>query len=98
MNKVYEDAKDLHVRNTYGYVKAGDSYIYEDAAGTKKIKAPALKNLFVKGLLIVDGAGIFKPTSFDLTNGVATVTYVKPDAVTATEAVLTVLHSEEFAG
>lgn len=62
MDRIYEDAKDLHVRNAIVYVKAAElsgedgapatGYAYEDKACTKKIKTSALKDLYLKGCVV----------------------------------------------
>ena len=96
MDKIYEHSNDLHVRNTKVYVKNADPYAYADSANTIKIDAATLKDLFQKGAIVVDGDVEYKPVSFGIAAGVGTLTYVKPDAVTATTAVLTTLKSSEY--
>lgn len=96
-NQVYEQAKDVHVRATYVYVKAADAHAYADSATTVKIACAALKNLFEKGVIVVDGTTEYKPVSFKVDAGVGTLTYVKTDAGTPTTAVLATLASEELA-
>lgn len=71
MDKIFEQAKDLHVVATYVYVN-GDTYAYEDKECTKKIKKSVLKDLFLKGMLVND-EGTLK-TVLAFTNGV--VVYV----------------------
>jgi hypothetical protein len=96
MDKVFERSEDLHVRGTYVYVKAGDAYAYADSATTVKIDAAALKNLFLKGAIINAAGVLFKPTGLTVTDGVAALSYVHPDAVTATTAVMALLYSSEY--
>ena len=94
MSKVYEKAKDLHVVGTYVYKKTGETYAYSDSAKTKKVSAAALKDMFLKGLFIMDGDVEYIPVSYSESEGVGTVTYVKADTTTATTAVLATLTSE----
>lgn len=96
MDKIYERSNDLHVRGTYIYKKANDSYAYSDSATTKKIDADTLKDLFLKGAVVVDGTVNYHPVSFGIASNVGTLTYVKTDGTTATTAVLATLVSEEY--
>ena len=96
MNKIYERYEDQHVRNTYVYAKAGDTYAYADEATTVKVAAETLIDLFQKGIVIVDTGIEYKATSLSVSAGVATLTYVKADKTTATTAVLTLLNSAEY--
>lgn len=96
MNKIYEKYDDLHVVATRVYAKANDAYVYADAGTTVKIEAAVLNDIFVKGMIIVAATVEYKPTSFVLSEGVGTVTYVTADATTATTAVLAVLKSKEY--
>ena len=96
MNQVFEQSKDLHVRNTYVYAKNADPYVYADSATTVKIDAATLHDLFLKGVIVVDGVVEYKAVSFGIAAGVATLTYVKADAVTPATAVLTTLKSSEY--
>lgn len=96
MDKIFEHANDLHVVARVVYASSAHQYAYADADFTTKINAATLANMFMKGMIIVDGAEQYKPVSVAVTAGVATVTYVKADATTATTAVLATLVSEEF--
>lgn len=96
MNKIYEDAVDLHVVTRLIYKKADDVYAYEDSATTVKIDAATLVDAFTKGALVVDGDNHYKPTALAIADGVATITYVTADDTTATTAVLATLASEEY--
>lgn len=53
INAVYEDAKDIHVRN-YILYNNGDSYLYLDKALTEKVDCDTLMDLCSKGVLICD--------------------------------------------
>lgn len=96
MDKIYERSSDLHVRGTYIYKKANDTYAYSDSGTTKKIDAYTLKDLFLKGAVIVDGGVDYQLVSFGIASEVGTITYVKADTTTATTAVLATLKSEEY--
>lgn len=96
MDKVYEHSRDIHVRNTYVYAKALDPYAYLDKAKKEKVSAEMLADLFAKGVIVVDGDNHYHPVSFNVTTGVATLTYAKTDGTTATVAVLATLKSKEY--
>ena len=96
MSRVYERYEDLHVRKTYIYVKADDVYAYEDSEKKVKISADDLRNLFLKGAVILDGTTEYLPTSYVISSEVGTMTYVKADTTTAATAVLTTLKSKEY--
>ena len=51
INAVYEDAKDIHVRNYILYDNV-DSYLYLDKALTEKVDCDTLMDLCSKGVLI----------------------------------------------
>ena len=51
INAVYEDAKDIHVRN-YILYNNGDSYLYLDEALTEKVDCDTLMDLCSKGVLV----------------------------------------------
>jgi hypothetical protein len=96
MDRRFAKYDEQHVLATYVYVKTGDAYAYADSAKTVKIDAATLKDLFEKGLVIVDGATEYKPVSVAVAEGVGTLTYVKTDAGTPTTAVLATLKSTEY--
>ena len=78
------------------YVKANDAYAYADGAKTVKIPSANMKDLFEKGMVLIDGVTEYKPVGFALVETVGTLTYVKTDADTATTAVLATLQSKEY--
>lgn len=53
MNRIYEQAKDLHVRNNVVYGNT-DNKIYYDAAYTDQVTQPDLEDAFIKGALLID--------------------------------------------
>ncbi len=71
MEKLYENAGDLHVRSYIVYGKAGK--LYADKEGKKTVKLAELTDAFLKGaLLIMDGETQLKPVSCGA-DGVTTV-------------------------
>ena len=72
MTKIYEQGKDLHVVATTVY-NNGDEFAYTDAECTKKFKVSELKEVFVKGALIVIEGAFYKAVSFNED----TISYVK---------------------
>lgn len=93
MDRIFDDAKDKYVRATYVYGKASDTAAYVDSECTEKYKTSALKEVFLKGAVIVIGSDLFAPLNFILKSGVGSITYVKADTTTATTAVLGTLSS-----
>ena len=51
INAVYEDAKDIHVRN-YILYNEGNNYLYLDEALTEKVDCDTLMDLCSKGVLV----------------------------------------------
>ena len=72
MDKIFEQAKDLHVVATIVYNK-GDEFAYADADCTKKFKASELKEVFIKGALIDVNGALYNAVSFNE----GSVNYVK---------------------
>ena len=64
MDKIYEQAKDLHVVATMIYKKDGDQHAYKDVGCEKAFKTSELKEAFIKGALIKIGDAIHLPTGF----------------------------------
>lgn len=91
MNKIYEDAKDLHVRVVLIYqgTSAGATKAFVDAACTTQAKTSELKDAFIKGCLIKLAAGGFvKPFQYTESEGVGSVSYIAPSGSTAAVAAL----------
>lgn len=91
--KVYEDAKDKAVAACKVFTKSTDTYAYADSECKVKIEAADLKDLFVKGAIIITTAGMFKPVSCKEASGEVTLTYVTTDTTTATTAKLATVKS-----
>lgn len=64
MDKIFEQAKDLHVVATYVYGNGTDTNAYADAECTKQFTTSELKEVFVKGALIKINDGLYKAVSF----------------------------------
>jgi methionine-rich copper-binding protein CopC len=78
------------------YIKAGDAYAYADSDCTIKISASDLQQLFLIGIVLSASGALSKPAGFSVTNGVAALTYIKPNAETATSADIATLYSSEY--
>lgn len=83
MNKIYMQAKDKNVAGVCVYVKSGDTYAYADAKYTQKIDNKTLRDMFLKGMIIIDATVEYKPTSCAVASGVATITYLTAGASNA---------------
>lgn len=55
MNVIYDQLKDKYVAAVVVYAVGGKAY--EDAEGTKGVTPEVLKDLFIKGTLVVDVEG-----------------------------------------
>lgn len=89
MDKIYEQAKDLHVKATYIYGKTtNDTAAYKDSECTEKFTTSELKEVFLKGAIILIGGAHYMALNFIVKNSIGSVTYVKADTTTATTAVL----------
>lgn len=64
MDKIFEQAKDLHVVATYVYGNGSDTNAYADAECTKQFTVSELKEVFVKGALIKINDGLYKAMNF----------------------------------
>lgn len=95
MERIYDQAKDVHVRGTYVYGKASDTAAYVDSACTVKYKTSELKEVFIKGAVINIAGTLYTPLSFSVTSDVGSVTYAKPNSTTATSADLGTLSAVE---
>ena len=63
MNKIFEQAKDLHVVGVYVYSKDGKAYA--DAECTVECKTNELKEAFIKGeVILVHESGYLKAIAF----------------------------------
>lgn len=86
MDRVFEQAKDLHVRAVYIYKKASDTAAYVDEKYTVKFKTSELKDAFLKGAVINASGVLSKPIGYSEASNVGSVTYIVPNGTTATSA------------
>lgn len=86
MDKVFEQANDLHVRAIYIYKKESDTAAYVDAGYTIKFKTSELKNAFLKGAIINASGVLSKPVGYSEASSVGSVTYIVPNSTTDTNA------------
>lgn len=93
MEKIYDNAKDVHVAARKVYAKASDAYAYSDSECKTKISAEDLEDAFIKGMIVIDGGAEYKPISCKVAGKVATVTYVKTAASAGTTAELATVKS-----
>lgn len=95
MENIRINANDQNVAVRVVYTKAADTFAYADSKCTVKIDADELRDAFIKGMIIVDSAGVeCKPISCKVASEVATVTYVTTDSSTATTAKLATIKSK----
>ena len=65
MKKIFDDAKDKYVNGVVMYPNASAVLHYDAEATKEPVSAAELKELFEKGLVIVEtDDGIFRPTMF----------------------------------
>lgn len=89
------DYKDKNVAVRKVYTKASDTFAYSDKECKVKVSTEELHDAFIKGLVIVDAAGVeYLPISCKIAAEVATVTYVTTDTTTSTTAKLATVKSE----
>lgn len=87
MDKILFNHMDVNVAGTYVYVDSGVAY--QDSECENAFSTEALKNVFLKGAVIVADEAMYKPISFTLNSDeVGVLTYVTADITTATTAVL----------
>lgn len=91
MTKIYEDAKDLHVRVVVVYqgTSAGATKAFVDSDCTTQMKTSELRDAFIKGCVIKLAAGGYvKPFQYTESSSVGSVAYIAPDGTSATVASL----------
>ena len=87
ITKLYEDANDQHVRAFYVYKKSGQTKAYVDSAYTTQYTTSQLKDVFLKGAVVVlDDGAIVKPIKYAESSSVGSVYYIIPNGTTATSA------------
>ena len=86
MDRVFEQAKDLHVRSVYIYKKESDTAAYVDAEYEIKFKTSELKDAFLKGAVINASGVLSKPVGYSEASNVGSVSYIVPNGTKATSA------------
>lgn len=76
VDKIYDDAADVHVANYLLYAKKGDTKLYADAAMKTQATATQAVNCFKKGCLIGYDNGFYKPFCMTIAESVAKVSIV----------------------
>lgn len=65
MDKIFEQAKDLHVKAVVAYGKAADSKLYANSDYDAYLDADVVEDAFAKGLLVIKvGTSAFVPVAF----------------------------------
>ena len=85
MDRIFHHDDTMYEAGTKVYVKS-DGYAYLEESFKTKVPADVLEDLFVRGLIIVDGGVMYKPISFKVASKVGIVTYVKTNSSTTTQA------------
>lgn len=97
MERIFHHDDTMYEAATKVYAKA-DGYAYNDAKFTEKVPADVLEDLFVRGLIVVDAAGVmYKPISCKIAAKVVTVTYATTDSSTTTSAKLATVKADPAA-
>lgn len=95
MEKIFINSDDTNVAVRKVYTKASDTFAYADSECKTKISADELHDAFIKGVVIIDAAGVeYLPVSCKVASKVTTITYVTTDSTTATTAKLATVKSE----
>ena len=85
MERIFHHDDTMYEAGTKVYVKS-DGYAYLEESFKTKVPADVLEDLFVRGLIIVDGGVMYKPISFKVASKVGIVTYAKTNSTTSTQA------------
>ena len=94
MEIIHMNADDRNVAVRKIYAKA-DGVAYIDSTLKVKATPDELEDAFIKGLLVVDTAGVmYRPISCKKAAGTVTITYVTTDASSATTAKLATVKAE----
>lgn len=66
MNKLFIDAEEKYLAGVMLYGNGDDTVLTYDKEHENKVKAEDLKNLFLKGLVVIENEGkIYKPVTFE---------------------------------
>lgn len=68
IDHLYEQSKDLHIRNYVVYAETSKNYVYADAACTtgKELTKDELIEAFKKNVLVKIGSDFYAPTQLDI--------------------------------
>lgn len=90
MERIFHHDDTMYEASIKVYVKT-DGYAYSDKECKNKISAEVLEDLFYRGLIIVDSAGVmYKPISCKIASKVVTVTYATTDSTPTAAKLATV--------
>ena len=94
---LYEQSKDLHIRNYLVYADTTKNYVSADAACTtgKELTKDELIEAFKKNVLVKIGSDFYAPTQLDIDTTYASL--IMLDVSAASPAKL-VKYSKEYAG
>lgn len=84
-DRIYNDAKDVHVSNYVAYVNADGLACY-DAVGLRPMNSAVLKNLYYKGFLLCVGDKFYSPAGMVESDDEVVISFFKYDS--ATEKIL----------
>lgn len=85
MHNNYANAEEKYLKSTVLYADKDDGNLFFDSTKKEGVSKDVVRNLFMKGLLIVDLNGeLFHPTTLKDTGAYTTVTAVKDSEGTAT--------------
>lgn len=94
MERLFHHDDTMYEAATKVYAKS-DGYAYLESDFQTKISADVMEDLFIRGMIVVDTAGVmYKPISCKVASGVATVTYATTDSTATTTAKLATVKSE----
>ena len=94
MDRIFHHDDTMYEAATKVYAKA-DGYAYLESDFKTKIPADVMEDIFIRGMIVVDSAGImYKPISCKVASGVATVTYATTDSTATTSAKLATVKSK----
>ena len=75
--KIMETWDDLHVIATAIYKKTGETKAYADSGCTVQYRTSELKNVFLKGaVIILEDGSLAKPVGYAESSSVGSVTYM----------------------
>lgn len=96
MDRIFHHDDTMYEAATKVYVKS-DGYAYYEKETKTKVPAAVLEDLFYRGLIVVDAAGVmYKPISCKIAAKVVTVTYATTDT-TVTNAKLATVKADPAA-